>query len=256
MKQPRRLPIPITLISSLMVSFRLAATILVLVGMTLPVRLAAQSDDNSAPLGDIARALRKDKDKQAQATTETVIDNDNFSQVMKQAEKDRQKGDVRMAFAGIGKDLQVSSPDVTCNLSFNAKPSASSADPFVPQDLPLDELAKLDGPAAIHGDSLEVAVYNPTGWTVKEITVGLTIARRGDENAATSFGSAKLVPASAGDSDNGAAEKRSDLTVLYHLKGVAAPSTTTVFRQSLGAMLRPDQEWHWAIVQAQGLPPR
>src|SRR5450631_1273490 len=138
MKQPRLLPIPT--IASWMMPIRVAATILVFVGMTLPGRLSAQSDDNSAPLGDIARALRKNKEQQAQATTETVIDNDNFSQVMKQAEKDRQKGDVRMAFAGIGKDLQVSSPDVTCNLSFNAKPSASSSDPFVPQDLPLDVL--------------------------------------------------------------------------------------------------------------------
>lgn len=247
MKHNLRLPIMI-------VPIRAAAIIVVLAGLMLPFRLAAQSDDNSTPLGDIARALRKDKDKKAPAATETVIDNDNLSQVMQQAERDRQKGDVRLAFAGIGKDLQVSSPDVTCSLSFNAKSAAPSSDPFVPQDLPLNELAKLDGPAVIHGDSLEVTVYNPTGWTIREITVGLTIARRAEENAAASYGSAKLLPAVAGD--NSAAEKRSDLTVLYHLKGLAAPATTTIFRQSLGASLRPDQDWHWAIVQAQGLPPR
>jgi hypothetical protein len=228
--------------------------VVLLAGLALPVRLSAQSDDNSAPLGDIARALRKDKAKQGPAAPETVIDNDNFSQVMAQAEKDRLKGDVRLAFSGIGKDLQVSSPDVTCNLSFNAQSTALLSDPLTPRDLPLTELAKLDGPAAIHGDSLEVTVYNPTGWTIREITVGLTIARRADASAAASFGSAKLLPAVAGDAS--AAEKRSDLTVLYHLKGVAAPATTTVFRQSLGATLGPDQDWHWAIVQAQGTPPR
>jgi hypothetical protein len=228
------------------------------VGLILPGRLAAQSDDNSTPLGDVARALRKDKEKEKSqapaAAPETVIDNDNFSQVMDQAEKDRLKGDVRLAFSGIGKDLRVSSPDVTCNLSFNGQSATLLSDPFVPQDLPLAELAKLDGPAAIHGDSLEVTVYNPTGWTIREITVGLTIARHSDANTTSSYGSAKLVPAVAGD--DAAAEKRSDLTVLYHLKGLAAPSTSTIFRQSLGATLRPDQEWHWAIVQAQGTPPR
>jgi len=227
-------------------------------GLMLPGRLAAQSDDNSTPLGDIARALRKDKEKEksqaAAATPETVIDNDNFSQVMEQAEKDRLKGDVRLAFSGIGKDLRVSSPDVTCNLSFNGQSATLLSDPLVPQDLPLAELAKLDGPAAIHGDSLEVTVYNPTGWTIREITVGLTIARHPDASSASSYGAAKLVPAVAGD--DAAAEKRSDLTLLYHLKGLAAPSTSTIFRQSLGATLRPDQDWHWAIVQAQGTPPR
>jgi hypothetical protein len=237
-----------------------AVEIIVLsVGLMLPGRLAAQSDDNSAPLGDIARALRKDKEKEKSqapaAAPATVIDNDNFSQVMEQAEKDRLKGDVRLAFSGIGKDLRVSSPDVTCNLSFNGQSATLLSDPFVPQDLPLAELAKLDGPAAIHGDSLEVTVYNPTGWTIREITVGLTIARHSDANTASSYGSAKLVPAVAAD-DAAATEKRSDLTVLYHLKGLAAPSTSTVFRQSLGATLQPDQDWHWAIVQAQGTPPR
>ncbi len=224
-----------------------------LAGSVLPIRLAAQSDDNGTPLGDIARALRKDKETSPPPPQETVIDNDNFLQVMQQAEIDRQKGDVHLAFSEIGKDLQVSSPDVTCSLAFDAKSAVLLSDPFVPQDLPLDQLAKLDGPAVIHGDSLEVTVFNPTGWTIKEITVGLTIARGPEEDASARFGRAKLVPAVAGDND--ATEKHSDLTVLYHLKGLAAPATTTVFHQSLGATLRPDQEWHWAIVQAQGLPP-
>lgn len=245
-------------------SLRTAAIILLLAGLMPPAHLAAQSDDDSAPLGDIARALRKDKEKEKEqqkdqspdqkpAAPATVIDNDNFSRVMQEAEKDRQKGNVRLAFSEIGRDLKVTSPDVTCSLSFSAQSAALLSDPFVPQDLPLSELAKLDGPAAIHGDSLEVTVYNPTNWTIKEITVGLTIARRDGEKAVLSFGSARLLPTAAGDSS--AAEKRSDLTVLYHLKGVAAPSSTTIFRQSLGATLRPDQEWHWAIVQAQGTPP-
>jgi hypothetical protein len=50
-------------------------------------------------------------------------------------------------------------------------------------------------------------------------------------------------------------EKRSDVTMLYHLKGVAAPFTTTQFREALNTMPGPDQEWHWAIVEAKGIPP-
>jgi hypothetical protein len=228
---------------------------ILLIGMILApsVFLAAQSDDNSVPLGDIARALRKKKDPEAPATP-TVIDNDNLSQVMDQAEKDRQKGDVKFAFDGIGKDLHVSSPDVTCNLSFNAESGALLNDPFAVQDVPRTELAKLDGPAVVQGDALQVTVYNGTGWTIKEITVGLTIARRADPGATAQFGAAKLVPAAAADEPAG--EKRSDLTVLYHLKGYAAPSSTTVFRQSLGGSIASDQDWHWAIVQAQGIPPK
>ncbi len=49
-------------------------------------------------------------------------------------------------------------------------------------------------------------------------------------------------------------EKQPDSTVLYHLKGSAAPSSTTVFHETLGTTLGQDQEWHWAIVQAKGVP--
>jgi len=52
-----------------------------------------------------------------------------------------------------------------------------------------------------------------------------------------------------------AEEKRSDLTLLYRLKGSAPPAATTVFQETLAAPLSPGQEWHWAIVEAKGLPP-
>ncbi len=218
--------------------------------LLLPVCLAAQSDENSVPLGDVARALRKSK--AAPAATETVIDNDNFSKVMEQAESQRAKGIVHFSVQATGRDVQVSSPDVTCSLSFNAQ-GPLLPDPLMSQDLPRNELAKLDGPATINGDSLQVTVYNGTAWNVREITVGLTILRRPAATAAY-YGSAQLRPAAAGG--DGPAEKRSDLTVLYHLKGAASPFGTAVFSQNLGGTLGPDQDWHWAIVQAQGTPPR
>jgi hypothetical protein len=99
---------------------------------------------------------------------------------------------------------------------------------------------------------LQVSIYNGTAWDLKELTVGLTIVRPAG-SITERYGAAKLLPAveAAATPD----EKRSDMTMLYHLKGAAAPFATTIFEQTLGADLAPDQEWHWAIVQAQGIPP-
>jgi hypothetical protein len=233
---------------------RRLAIIVLLVGLLLPVSLAAQSDENNIPLGDLARELRREKDKtQAPASAQTVIDNDNLSKIMADAEKARLKGTVGFIFDGIGKDVHVTSPDVTCSLSFSAQSGSLVSDPFAPQDLPRAELVKLDGPATITGGALQLTVYNGTAWQLNEITVGLTIPRPQDTNAASNYGAAKLLPAAAlSDSPE---EKRPDLTVLYHIKGSAAPFSTAVFRQDLNARLGPGQEWHWSIVQAQGIPP-
>lgn len=211
---------------------------------------AGQSDSNDISLGDLARSLRKQKE----APKQTVIDNDNFVQIMDEVQSRKLASGSRLfTFDSIGKTFQVSSPDVTCSLSFNAQNTALLSDPFVTQDLPDSELAKLDGPATINGDTLQLSLYNGSAWNLKEITVGLTILRRPDVDTAY-YGSAKLLPATVGPSPV-VPEKRSDLTVLYHLKGAAAPLTTTVFTETLGAALGPDQDWHWAIVHAKGAPP-
>jgi hypothetical protein len=245
--------------------FRFCIVLALSLGCLLPLRAAAQSAEGDTPLGDIARALRRAKKaetaeqpKAPQQPQPVVIDNDNLSKVMDEAESQRLKGNVKFSFSGEGKDFQVSSPDVTCSLSFNAQATSLLSDPFVPQSMPASEVVKLDGPATISGNTLQISVYNPTRWKVNEITVGLTILRSPDSSAGY-YGSAKLRPASANDSGsaaNSAGEKRPDLTVLYHLKGNAAPSTTAVFRESLGATLDPDQDWHWAIVEAKGIPPK
>ena len=220
----------------------------ILLGLMPPDSLIAQSDTPDLSLGDLARSLRKSKGLPAH----TVIDNENLTQVMDDVESQRLNGHLLFSFDGLGKSFKVSSPDVTCSLSFNAQATSLISDPYVPVSLPQDELAKLEGPATVDGDSLQVSVFNGTGWNLKEITVGLTILRR--TQAANHYGSVKLVPASAAESIP--AEKHSDITVLYHLKGAAAPFATTVFRETLGAALTPDQDWHWAIVEAKGFPPR
>ena len=227
--------------------------LVVLLALTLTAPIQAQ-DNNDTPLGDIARSLRKNKQKPADPPV--VIDNDNLDKVMEQAESEHMKGEMKFFLQGGGKDGHGSSPDVTCNLSFSAD-GASASDGTSAVDLPTSEIPKLDGPATINGDTLQVAVYNGTQWKIREITVGLTILRPPDASASY-YGAAQLRPASdtTAPTNDQAVEKRSDITVLYHLKGLAAPLTTSVFRQSLGVTLHPDQEWHWAIVQARGIPPR
>jgi|SRR5579863_7671091 len=223
---------------------------LAFLGLVLSVCAAAQTD-SEVSLGDLARSLRKTKAPEAA----TIVDNDNLSKVIADVENVRLSTKPRFSFDGAGKKFQVSSPDGTCSLSFNANATALLTSPFVAQDLPPSELAKLDGPATIHGDTLELSLYNATTWSVKEITLGLTIAR-GADTKAQYYGAAKLLLATA--EDVVPAEKRSDLTVLLHLKGTAAALETTVFREKVDASLNasePGQEWHWAIVGAKGIPP-
>jgi hypothetical protein len=223
---------------------------LVFLGMALPICASAQSDD-AVSLGDFARSQRQSKTSK-EPEEPNIIDNDNLSKVIDDVETLRMKGKPMLSFDSGAKNFLMSSPDGTCSLSFNANATALLTNPFVSLDLPPSEVTKLDGPANIQGDTLEVSVYNATLWDLREITVGLTIARPSDTSAAE-YGAAKLLPAV--DQDTAAAEKRSDLTVMLHLKASGAPFAITVFREKLDANLNPDQEWHWAIVGAKGIPP-
>ena len=157
------------------------------------------------------------------------------------------------------KTFHVSSPDVTCSLSFSAKTSAFS-DPLLLDDLPRSELAKLEGPAMIDGDTLQVSMHNGTLWDLREVVIGLTIVKRPEPGeTASTFGQARIIPALAGDTSAQVQEsfqKQPDVTLLLHAKGLAAPAATAVFRTPLNFALFPDQEWHWAIVKAKGIPPQ
>ena len=220
--------------------------ILVLLATVLAISCPAQDE---TPLGDVARSLRK-----TQSPPKTVIDNDNLPAVMEDGETRKwMTTDLRYS---LGQDViqlvNASSPDVTCALSFNAKTSDPMAE-LKPESLPEAEVAKLDGPASIVNDSLQVSVYNGSGWQLREITVGLTIVRRSPPQTAYAGGALKLIPAAINTPST--EERHSDITVLYRLKGSAAPLTTTVFRGPLTAPVGTDQEWHWAIVQAKGIPP-
>jgi hypothetical protein len=252
------------------------------VSLLMPAVLAAQElDDGETSLGDVARNLRK----QSPPSQQEIIDNDNLTKVMDDVDSHRaSRNSLMYSIDGPGKAFQVSAPDVTCSLSFSANVKALLASSYVQMELPADQLLKLSGPAAIHGDSLEVSVFNGTQWHVSEVAVALTVVRRSDfpevsfsdqyghdrpsrdqprRDRAGNDGLAKAIPAAAieplqepanrADDRSG---KRPDTAVLYRMRAAAPPFGVTVFAAPLNVEIGPDQEWHWAIVQAKGYPPR
>jgi hypothetical protein len=216
----------------------------------------AQDDSSDLPLGDIARNFRK---APVPSASEVVIDNDNLSKVMDDAESKRAGLFSMFSLDKPGNSSRNSSADVTCSLSFTASSFSPLSDSAMLNELPQAELAKLDGPANIDGDSLQVTVHNGSAWELHEVLIGLTIVKRSSLTPDVSYlGSAKIVPAVAGASETPqeSAEKLPDTTLLLRVRGSAAPSATAVFRTSLNFELFSDQEWHWAIVKAKGIPPQ
>jgi hypothetical protein len=239
------------------------------VGLSLltPAVVAAQElDDGDTPLGDVARNLRK----QSPPSQQEIIDNDNLSKVMDDVDSHRaSRNSLMYSIDGPGKAFQVSAPDVTCSLSFSTNVKSLLASSYVQMELPADQLLKLSGPAAIRGDSLEVSVFNGTQWHVSEVAVALTVVRRTDFPEASlhdqlgNDGLAKVIPAAAieplqepGNRADDRSGKRPDTAVLYRMRAAAAPFGVTVFAAPLNVEIGPDQEWHWAIVQAKGYPPQ
>lgn len=233
-------------IPKLSLFFALAAVALIVA----PVFLAAQDDANETPLGDIARNLRKKVPAQA------VIDNDNLGTVMQQVELHRVAANtVQYSIDPGGKSFQISSPDANCRLSFSANSKALLSSQYTQMQLPASELAKLEGPAVIDGSSLQASLFNGTDWHVSEVAIAVTLVTPGEAHDASAHASGKLVPAAIKD-PAGPAAKPADITTLYRVRAAAAPATTTLFRAPLDAEIGPDQEWHWAIVEAKGYPPQ
>lgn len=221
-------------------------SVLLLSALFLCLPALAQSDDIS--LGDLARNLRKN-----QAPPTTVIDNDNLSDVMEQGENKRwASSSSRSTFERAAMQIvSGSSPDVTCALSFSGQRDLLGPT-LHPENLPDSELGKLDGPATILGDSLQISIHNGSNWDVREITVGFTLVHR-QEPAYREIDGFRLLPATLNNPIP--TEKNRETTVLYHMKGAAAPAATTLFQAPLDVSIGPDQEWHWAIVRARGIPP-
>ncbi len=240
---------------------RLLLLLPALLAALIPAGLVAQDDPNDTPLGDLARTLRKKT-----PPSQDVIDDDNLTKVMEQAESHHAPGSaLKFLMAGESKGFQVAAPDVTCSLSFSANAKSLLSSQYAQMELPPGEVLKLEGPATIEGDALIVSVYNRTDWHLSEVAVALTVVKRTEaHNAAlsndmSSYGAAKLLPAVADSSPQESEvrpEKKPDVTVIYRMRAAAPPSATTVFSAPLNLEIAPDEEWHWAIVQARGYPPQ
>ena len=213
----------------------------------LPVCLVAQESEPS--LGDIARQLRREKEEK-EKKEHNVIDNENLDQLLNEMQSKRFNSTTLLfSLDKGGQNFKVSAPDVSCNLSFSGKATSLLTDPFLTRSIPAPDIAKLDGPAVIQGNTLQVSFFNGTDWNVKELIVGVTILRTPPPVV---YGPAMLKPAS--ESVVEMTQKRPDQTVIYHLRGSAAPRTSTVFTAELANDMDPNQEWHWAIVGAKGVP--
>src|SRR5438477_72432 len=119
-------------------------------------RARAQSSDGDAqPLGDVARAYRKDKKAPL-----PVITNDNFSRLPQLIRETEQQA---LAAGLIAPPQQTpKQPEVTCSFAFNAqaKPVVPAGTTNPKQDLPASEVSKLEGPAVIADGSLQLSIYN------------------------------------------------------------------------------------------------
>lgn len=222
--------------------------------------LQARAQDDAPSLGDLARTLRKEKaqpppPQKAIEPARVVIDNDNLSEVMEENKRTKAIVQDKTVFSldSSGNMLKVSSPDVTCSMSFNARASSLLVRPVLVENLPLNELVKLDGPGSIQDDNLQLQVFNGTDWTLREITIGLTLERRPGEDAELAA-RARVIPASGG-SAAATVERHSDVTLLYHLKTEAKPFSRTTLRENIGITPGPDEDWRWSIVEAKGVRP-
>jgi hypothetical protein len=219
-----------------------------------PLLLAAQESEPS--LGDLARNLRRDKAQQEveQAQPQApppVIDNDNLAQAMENVKRVKSAEKIVFSVDPSGRNLRLTSPDVSCSLAFNGRANALLIKPVLIEDLPRADLLKLDGPASIQDDTLQLEMLNGTDWELREITVGITLERKPGENAEVAA-RARVIPA-AQNSASITVERRSDMTLLYHLKATAKPFSTTIFRETIGITPSADEDWRWSIVEAKGI---
>ncbi|HEV2398854.1 MAG TPA: hypothetical protein VGS27_18050 [Candidatus Sulfotelmatobacter sp.] len=201
----------------------------------------AQDDPNDVPLGDVARSLRKKSPPQPQV--KPVIDDDNLPQVMQQADENRSNASpFKFLMSGETKSFQMAAPDVTCSLSFTANVKSLLAGQYSQMDLPPAELAKVQAQATVEGDSLTVPIFNGTEWHLSELAVAFTIVRKSNEIETDPLEQVR-------------AEKKPDNIVVYKMRAAASPWQPAVFSMRLDTPLAPEDEWHWAIVQAKGYPP-
>lgn len=231
-----------------------------LVALLVIFSVAAFAQEEDQSLGDVARNLRREKAQEKASAPVApveppVIDNENLSQVMEDKSKLRPPAPDKtvISLSSSGNLMTVSSPDVTCSMTFNSRGSSLIVKPVLVENLPLEELVKLDGPGSIHDDNLQLDVFNGTDWALREITVALTLERRPGEDAELAA-RARVVPAADG-SEGPAVERHSDVTLLFHLKTETKPFSEAMLREYVGVTPGQDEDWRWSIVEAKGIRP-
>ena len=162
-----------------------------------PLFLVAQDAEPS--LGDLARDLRRNKAQQQMEQVQPqppppVIDNDNLTQAIEDVRRVKSAEKIVFSVDPSGKNFRLTSPDISCSLAFNAHVGSLLVKPVLIENLPLADLLKLDGPASIQDDTLQLEVLNGTDWELREITVAITLERRAGDNAEMAA-RARVIPA-------------------------------------------------------------
>ena len=231
---------------------------LILLPSLLLVRAAAQDDPNEAPLGDVARNLRK----KTAPSRQQVIDDDNLPQVMEQADKkDASRSALRFLMSGDSKAFQISAPDVTCKLAFTANTKSLLSSQYAQMELPPEELEKLVGHATLEGDALSIPVINGTNWHLSELAVAFTVIKKRPAHDGGPFGDPGMGGVAGDPTDPNPfeqvrPEKKPDVTIIYRMRAAAPPWVRTVFSAPVEVEVNSGDEWHWAIVDAKGYPPQ
>ena len=216
-----------------------------------PAMLAAQSDADETPLGDVARNLRKKNPPLL-----PVIDDDNFSQVMDQVESGHMgAASLQFSMPAENQSFRVVQTDVTCSMSFSANAKLLLSSQYAEMKLPASEVSKLQGPAHLDRDVLSVSLMNGTQWHVSEVAVAFTIVKK--SALVSESGEARMFPPpDPGQESALRPAKKPDTAVIYRMRAAAGPTTITVFSTPLDVDIGSDDEWHWAIVEAKGYPPQ
>jgi hypothetical protein len=224
---------------------------ILLLSMTISWPVLAQ--DEAPSLGEVARKARESKTSESAGTgSQKVIDNDNFSAVLDQAEAARMTGKPVFSIDPAGNAFRMTSPDGTCSLSFDAKATSLISSSFVSSDLPQDDLVKLESHALIHDDILEVSVHNGSPWELRELVIGVTVLQK----TLKDFTEAADTQMATDPSWIG---KSPDSTAIMHLRGSVAAGASGTFTAVLGGdmnlSINPSTDWRWAVVSARGIPP-
>jgi S1-C subfamily serine protease len=157
-----------------------------------------------------------------------------------------------------------------------SSPSSASL-PGAEQDLPADQLAKLDGRAQVSDNEMDVAVYNGSSWSISSVTVRVVVPDQKVDRlyplhwespdiqiqvnrSLSPYGQAVEMSAEL----EGEADARKAKEIQLEKQGLnparaetTEPGRKGTFSGALGSTsITAGEKWSWQIVSARGFPPR